>query len=436
MPSAVSMLAQIAYQLVDLYFVARLDTSLTAGVTAAANLTWAVSALTQILSVATVALVSQACGRRDRADAQLVFNQGMLLALLCGALLLIFGTLGARTYMSVVAEDAASIHAGVSFLYAALPGFALSPLMGVASAGLRGTGIVKAPAAIYMGTVLLNTALAPLLVGGWGTNVPLGAVGAGLATTISVVCGVLAMAVYLRRWQPYVNVLIALLRPKAGELGRLLRIGLPAGGEFALLFLSSGLIYLAIQDLGPSAQAGYGIASRALQALLLPAAAVAFASAPIVGQSLGVGRTARVHEAFRTLLLIESALMLALFIVAQVQPHRLLSLFETDAATAAAGATFLRIVSWGLLFQGLIYACTTLFRGIGDTMPLLLSSAVRFGALALGAFLLTLQPRFELTHLWYVQAASIVLQALLAYTLLRATLARRGLTRFHLRKSS
>ena len=63
-----------------LYFVGRLGGAAIAGVGAAGNLTFLVTALTQVLGVGTVALIAQAVGRKDRPRANLVFNQALVLA--------------------------------------------------------------------------------------------------------------------------------------------------------------------------------------------------------------------------------------------------------------------------------------------------------------------------------------------------------------------
>ena len=68
---------------------------------------------------------------------------------------------------------------------------------------------------------------------------------------------------------------------------QLLRIGLPAGGEFALLVLLHGAVYDITRRFGASAQAGFGIGVRVMQSLFLPAVAIAFATAPVVGQNFG-----------------------------------------------------------------------------------------------------------------------------------------------------
>src|SRR5438045_4624409 len=67
-PIAIGMLFQTLYLLVDLYFVARLGDAAIAGVSSAGTAGFVILALTQMLGVGTVALVSHAVGRKDQAD--------------------------------------------------------------------------------------------------------------------------------------------------------------------------------------------------------------------------------------------------------------------------------------------------------------------------------------------------------------------------------
>ena len=62
-PIAAGMIVQVLYQLIDLYFVSGLGSTAIAGVSAAGNATFIVLALTQVLAVGTVAVISHAVGR-------------------------------------------------------------------------------------------------------------------------------------------------------------------------------------------------------------------------------------------------------------------------------------------------------------------------------------------------------------------------------------
>ena len=115
---------------------------------------------------------------------------------------------------------------------------------------LRGTGIVKPAMAIQAFTVLLNALLAPILIAGWGTGYALGVAGAGLASTVSIVIGVVLLGLYFMKLEKYVSFRRDLWRPQFHVWKRMLDVGLPAGGEFALMFIYMGVIYWVISAFG------------------------------------------------------------------------------------------------------------------------------------------------------------------------------------------
>ncbi|RPH51912.1 MAG: MATE family efflux transporter, partial [Lysobacterales bacterium] len=117
MPMAAGMIFQTLYYFVDLYFVAQLGDAAVAGVSAAGNAMFVILALTQVLGVGAVALIAHAVGRKDQADANLLFNQSLLIAALCGVLTLVLGYALAEPYVATVGADAATIRAGTTYLY-------------------------------------------------------------------------------------------------------------------------------------------------------------------------------------------------------------------------------------------------------------------------------------------------------------------------------
>ena len=155
--------------LIDLYFVAGLGDAAIAGVGAAGNAAFLINAFTQILSVGTVSLISNAVGRKDRGDANLVFNQSLGLSAACSLLTLIAGSLLARSYIGLIAADEAVIEAGTTYLLWFMPALALQFVALVMGSALRGTGIVRPTVIVQATTVILNMLLAPVLISGWAS---------------------------------------------------------------------------------------------------------------------------------------------------------------------------------------------------------------------------------------------------------------------------
>jgi putative MATE family efflux protein len=421
-PIAAGMLAQTLYFLIDLYFVAQLGDVALAGVGAAGTAMFVVMALTQMLGVGAMALVSQAVGRKDPADADLVFNQSLSLAGLCMAATLVGGYLLTGCYMQIVAADAPTAAAGATYLYWFMPGLALQYLNIVMMSGLRGTGVVQPTMFVQMATVLLNALLAPILIAGWLTGAPLGVAGAGLASTLSVAAGTLMLALYFRKLEKYIHFRPALWKPQLPVWGRMVNIGLPAGGEFAFLFLYLAVIYWVIRDFGAAAQAGFGLGTRLMQSIFLPAMAVAFATGPIAGQNYGAKQNGRVRETFSTAAQISVILMIVITLVCQWRPEWLVRGFTGDPEVIEVASHFLRIISWNFAAQGIIFTCSGIFQGLGHTWPALASTASRVFTFMLPAIWLATLPGLQIDQVWYLSVASVWLQAVLSLLLLRQTM--------------
>jgi putative MATE family efflux protein len=404
--------------LIDLYFVAGLGDAAIAGVGAAGNAGFLINALTQILSVGTVALISHAVGRKDRADANLVFNQSLGLSAAGALFTLIAGGMLARSYMRSIAADDAVVEAGTTYLLWFMPALALQFVALVMGSALRGTGIVRPTVIVQATTVILNMLLAPVLITGWGTNLALGVAGAGLASSIAVATGVVMMWIYFHRYEHYVAINSALWRPQPAQWKRILSIGLPAGGEFAIIFVNMAVIYYALRNFGAAAQAGFGIGQRLLGLIHMPAISIAFAAGAIAGQNFGAGNSERVRETFKRVVLLGTAVMIAFTMVAQWKPELLLGGFSKDAETIAVGALFLRMISLNSVAQGLIFICSSMFQGLGNTRPVLLSSGARLLTYALPLLWLSTTPGFRIEHAWYLSIATTTLQAGLSVWLL------------------
>jgi putative MATE family efflux protein len=424
-PIALSMLVQLAYQLVDLYFITRLGSAATAGVNAAGTTAIVFVALAQIVAISTTPLVAQAVGRRDREAANLALNQSLTLSFVLGSGATALAYSSIHLYLRSVTADPAAAAAGASFTLYLVPGLALLLPTTALGSALRGIGSVKPYVIVSILTVVANIVLAPILIAGWGTGVPLGAAGAGLATSVSILFGVIFFGWYFYRHEHYLAVQPNLLHPRPSYWRHMLAIGLPGTIEFLLIFASSAFVFYAIRDYGAAAQAGYGIAQRVLQVVLLPGMAIGFAAGPIAAQNVGASHTKRVKDTFYGASLLTTSVLSVTAILVYAEPRAFIALFDADPTAAAAAILFLELISWTFVPQGLIYVCTNLFQGLGNTVPPLISSTIRFFLFIIIVTIWRTQPGFKIEHVWYAWIAATVAQALISLWFLRVEFLRR-----------
>ena len=419
---AVSMVAQTLYLLADLFWVGRLGKEAIAAVGIAGSLMMIVMALTQTLGVGTTALISQAAGRKDQPHAEFVFNQSCMMSILIAFGLGILGFLSIDAYTTALSADAATARLAKAYLYWFLPALMLQfPLISVGSA-LRATGIVQAPVMIQVLTVFLNMALAPFLIFGIGPWPKLGVTGAALATFISIFVGVVLIVIYFEKKYHYLRFRFDQFRPKMKIWWAMLRIGLPAGAEFVLLFFYIALVYKIITGFGPAAQAGFGVGARVMQALFLPVLALSFAVSPMVGQNFGGRKAERVRHSIYSGLGLAIALMLVLAVITWSAPGAMIRFFSNDPQVIAFGRDYLTIVAFNFVAAGVVFTSSSVFQGLGNTMPPLLSSATRLIIFWLPALMIARTPHFEIKYVWYLSVGSQVLQACFNLLLLRREL--------------
>jgi MATE family, multidrug efflux pump len=415
----VSMLFQTVYVLVDLYWVGRLGTNAVAAVGISGNLTFIVLAATQMLGVGTTTLISHATGRRDQAQATVIFNQAQVLSLVVGVMFLVIALVLRGPYARAFSANDATMALTRDYLLWFIPAMALQfGLIAMASA-LRGTGNFRPGMIVQTATVILNIVLAPVLIFGWGIGRPLGVAGAAIATLLAIAIGVVWMAMYFWPADAYLKFTPGEWAPRFKLWGDMLKIGLPAGAEFALMAVYLMLVYAVSRPFGAAAQAGFGIGIRILQACFLPVVALGFAVSPVAGQNFGARQSARVKETFRTGAAIAAASMLILAAAVWLWGDAMVRVFTTDAAAVAVGEEYLHIVAFNFVASGVIFVSSSMFQAMGNTIPSLITSAARILIVAVPVLLLAGTPGFALRWIWYISAAAVVVQLAMNLLLLK-----------------
>jgi Na+-driven multidrug efflux pump len=200
---------------------------------------------------------------------------------------------------------------------------------------------------------------------------------------------------------------------------QLLKIGLPAGVEFALIAVYLFVVYTVSRPFGSAAQAGFGIGQRIVQAGFMPVVALGFGIAPVAGQNFGARQPHRVRETFRRAVLMSAGMMLLFSLACYLLPEPMIRTFSSDNAVIGVGAEYLRIVSWSLVASGIVFVNGSMFQAMGNTIPPLVASFTRTLLVLLPAILLARMQAFELRWLWYLSVAATLLQLVINLLLLR-----------------
>ncbi|HEY0809242.1 MAG TPA: MATE family efflux transporter [Longimicrobiales bacterium] len=414
----VTMAFQTLYYIVDLYWVGKLGTAPVAAVGLAGNFTFIVLALTQMLGVGTTTVVSHAVGRKDYAQALLLFNQSQVLAMITGLLFLIVGMLLRMPYANAMSADPQTAQLVGQYLLWFIPAMALQFLIVAMGAALRAAGNFKPSMVVGSGSVVINMILAPFLIFGWGTGKAFGVAGAAMSSLIAIVIAIFWLASYFKR-EEFLRIEVHTWKPRLDTWKRMLAIGVPTGFEFVMSSVYMFLVYAALRQFGAAAQAAFGIGMRVVQACFMPVVALGFSVAPVAGQNFGALLAERVKRTFKDGALMAAGMMFLLAVLCKVWPTQMVSVFSNDPQVIAHGAEYLRIVSWNFIPSGLIFVASSMFQAMGNTMPSLISSATRITLIAIPLAYLARQPGFQMEWIWYLSVATVVVQMALSLWLLR-----------------
>ncbi|MFB6228127.1 MAG: MATE family efflux transporter [Halobacteriales archaeon] len=242
---------------------------------------------------------------------------------------------------------------------------------------MRGAGDTVTPMIVVAGSVGLNLVLDPLLIFGWGPFPEWGIRGAAIATIISrgLAFGV-GLWVMIRS-DAGIRVRVADLRPTLDRVltqlrlavpASELRLAVPASVEGISRTLSLNLLLLIVGLFPTTVVAGYGIGTRVLSLVYLPAVAVARGIETMTGQNIGASQPDRAETAagFAGGFLFVILSMMA--VVTWVWAEAIVGLFTTDAEVTRSGAVFLRHIAPTFGFIGLVRVYNASFRGAGRTL--------------------------------------------------------------------
>jgi putative MATE family efflux protein len=300
-----------------------------------------------------------------------------------------------------------------------VPAMALQFGLIAMGAALRGTGNFRPGMIVQSTSVVLNIVLAPVFIFGWVGAPRLGVVGAAVATLIAIAVGVIWMTTFFLSKASFLRFDVARWRPQPRLWADLLKIGLPAGAEFAFIAVYLMLVYVVSRPFGASAQAGFGIGQRILQASFLPVVALGFAVGPVAGQNFGARNAGRVRATFTSAAMLATVSMLVLATTTWLAASAFIGIFSSDRAVIAAGEDYLHVAAWNFVASGIIFVSSSMFQAMGNTVPSLVTSVTRMVLTVVPVLWMSTLPGFSLRWVWYVSAAAVFVQLGLNLGLLR-----------------
>ncbi len=412
-PMVIAMISMIGFSLVDTFFIGQLGTAELAAVSFTFPVILFIGSISMGIGTGATSAIARAIGEGDEHRIKRLTTDSILLGVILTVVFAVGGLLTIDPLFRLLGADAKTLPFIREYMLIWYLGVPAVVVPQIGNSAIRATGDTKTTAWIMMSAMLVNLALDPILIFGFGPVPALGVAGAAIATVVArfVSLGVSVYVLWLRER------MIAFERPALAEVVRswraVLSIGVPASLTQLIVPLSTGVITRLVAASGVAAVAGFGVATRLEMFAVFTITALGTVLIPFVGQNWGAGNDERARGGVRIARRFALGWGAAMWVLALVFGRSVSALFNSDPAVIAASADYLWIVGASFGLQGLVIVNTSAFNAIDKPIDSMVVSLVRMFALYV-PFALVGNAFWGLTGIWYAAAAANVLSGILS----------------------
>jgi MATE family multidrug resistance protein len=376
LPATGEQLLSMMVSIVDTMLVGHLGASALAAVSLATQWTFMAMTLFAAVSTGSTALVARSVGGKDWDTANRTVRQSVLVGLCIGLVATALAQLFAEPALTVMGAEPEVLAQGVTYMHIASSIFALSAVMFVGNACLRGAGDTRTAMMVMAVVNVLNVVVAWTAINGPFGLPKLGVAGSALGAAVGRAVGGLLVVGILLKGRSSLKLDLRHWRLDFGIVRRVLRVGLPTGVEQLIMRLGMMAFVRVVASLGTVAVAAHTVALRAESLSFMPGFGFAVAGTTLVGQGLGARDPRWAERSGYLTYQMAAYLMVVMGLVFILFPHPLIRLFTDDPAVIQTAVAPLRIVGFiqPFLAGSMVFAGN--LRGAGDTrFPMVVTAA-------------------------------------------------------------
>ena len=427
LPATIGMMVNALYNLVDTIFVGRGVGALAiGGLTIAFPIQMIIMAFAQMIGIGAASAISRSLGAKDIEKADYVAGNSFLLIVILSSIIAAIGLtftepmlrlFGATDTILPYAKDYITIILWGSIFFS----FAMS-----SNNLIRAEGNAKVAMATMLIGAILNIILDPIFI----FVFKMGVKGAALATVISKFVSFLYVLTYLYSGKSSLKVKLHHLKPKMRIMTEILTVGFAsfarhATGSVVAIVVNNSLRIFG----GDMALIIVGIVHRVTMFVFMPLFGVVQGMQPIVGFNYGAKKLDRVKETLKLSLITTTAIATFGWLLVQLFPFEIISVFTREPEIIEKGSTIMRIVISMVPLIGIQIVAAALFQSLGKAVPSLILALLRQVLLFIP--LVIILPRvlgLGLLGIWIAYPAADILSVVFTVLFLRSELKKMSLS--------
>ena len=422
LPVALENVLHMAVFIVDIIMVGRLGTTAVAAVGLAGALNFVITMIFCALNAGTTALVARNFGAEEKAEAQTVAGQSLLLAIILGLIISPLIFYFASDILILMSAEESVVTLGSTYLKIVLSFLVLRLIILTGTAVFRGAGDTRTPMIITLVMNCANILFNWLLIFGIWIFPRMGVEGAAWATSIAYVIGASLIFYKLLSKKSILSInLKNIISINKSIIQRILRISLPATLDAFLTQIGYLFFIKIVAMLGTVALAAHQIAIRIEAISFMPGYALAIATSTLVGQSIGAKKIDLARLSMKRNCQIALMMMgfFAFIFLAFAKPMAKVFHPEQDVLALSAFCIMIAAIEQPALAIYMVYAGG--LRGAGDTLSPMIVTIV--GTLCFHlpiAYIFGIVLEWGLAGIWFGAALGWILRSIAVYVLFRS----------------
>ena len=425
LPVAIGSFFSTMYNVVDTFYGGLISSQALAALSLSFPIYFLIIAFGYGTSQGNTALMGNALGRGEHAEAQRYAVQGLAYGAAIGILLTIVGIAISPTLVEAMgASDPSYRQMTLDYLNPIFYGTIFFMISFMMQSILNAIGDTIPGRNMMIAGFLLNLALDPWFIyGGFGLPA-MGIKGIAYATVLVQFLGVVYLSFAIAKSDLITrDALRAYLLPDLSVFGRISEQGFPNTVDMMGVSLGFFVLNVYAGRFGQETVAALGAASRIEQIFLLPLLGFNIATLTLVASNNGAKQYARVHEIFRASIYYGALVMLVTMTIAFLFARPIMSLFSSDEDILRIGVEFVRIRSLGLIPNALFFMSGATLRGLKKPIWPLVWNMIRFVGLPwLLIYIFVQRLGGGVTTIWITSTASFFITAVIMWLIARRML--------------
>jgi MATE family, multidrug efflux pump len=414
-PIIIANIFQTVYQLTDTFWVGRLGKTAVAAVSISFPIIFLMIALGGGLAVAGTILVAQYKGKKDQKNIDFISGQTLSLMSIIAIFTSIIGFFGAEFFIELMKPEAAVAKDAIAYLQITFSGLIFMYIFFVFQNITRGVGDVKTAMYIVLFTVFLNFALDPFFIYGFGWLPAFGVAGAAAATVATQALSAIIGIIYLLSGKKGIHLKWENFIPQFKTAKRLFKLGFPTSIESSTRALGMVLMTFLVTSFGTTIVATYGLGTRIISFIIIPAIGLAMGTSTLVGQSIGAGKKERAEQVLKVARKIGFFTLAAAGVLLFIFAEQVVTVFiPGEIEVIQEAIIFVRIMSVTFGLTGIQMAYIGALRGSGNTALAMNLSIFVLVIMIIFAFITAKFTSLGYYGIWIASPVSSILGTLIA----------------------